>query len=349
MLIGGGYASGREIVEFFLSQGVMGGAIALFAATILFGVVLALAFELARIHRAYDYQSFTVALLGRYWWLFEICYLTIVILVLSVVASAAGTVLGARLTISATVGTSIFVLAATALLLVERSRLALLFSFWSFLLYLAYITLLVLSIRTPASYDPIAISQPAHILPSLASAFLYAGYNLATIPTVLFVLRAHTSRMQALVSGLLAGPIALIPGALLFIVMARHYPMILQEEVPLTYLLAQIASPGFELAIEIVILGTFLQTAVGLIHSFNERVDHAARLRARTLPFAGRAAIALALLIFSTFVAARLSLIDLIAHGYGTLTYAFLALFVLPVILLGTAALLRRPAEARSE
>ena len=59
MIIAGGYGTGRELVEFFLQYGPVGGLLGmLLPATILMGVFCAIAFELARLTRSYDYRNF---------------------------------------------------------------------------------------------------------------------------------------------------------------------------------------------------------------------------------------------------------------------------------------------------
>ena len=94
MIIAGGYGTGRELVEFFLQYGPVGGLLAmLLPATILMGVFCAIAFELARLTRSYDYRTFLKQLLGRFWFLYEIAYLTAIILILAVVGAAAGALL----------------------------------------------------------------------------------------------------------------------------------------------------------------------------------------------------------------------------------------------------------------
>ena len=48
IVIGGGYGTGRELVEFFLLRGPFAGYLGMLVATVIWGVVLALGFELAR-------------------------------------------------------------------------------------------------------------------------------------------------------------------------------------------------------------------------------------------------------------------------------------------------------------
>ena len=88
VIIAGGYATGRELVEFFLSTGPLAGILGMGLAALAFSVIAALSFEFARLGRTYDYRSFFKQLLGPAWFLFEIAYLILGILVVAVIGAA---------------------------------------------------------------------------------------------------------------------------------------------------------------------------------------------------------------------------------------------------------------------
>ena len=90
IVIGGGYGTGRELVEFFLTEGPAGGYLGMLISTVIWGVILALSFELARAGRFFDYRTFLSSLLGRGWVAFEVLYVLQVILTVAVVGSASG-------------------------------------------------------------------------------------------------------------------------------------------------------------------------------------------------------------------------------------------------------------------
>ena len=64
VVIGGGYATGRELAEFFLPSGPWGGITAMLLATLIWSGVCVATFLFARATGARDYQSFVRALLG---------------------------------------------------------------------------------------------------------------------------------------------------------------------------------------------------------------------------------------------------------------------------------------------
>ena len=59
IIVGGGYGTGREIVQYFTRFGPHGGLLALTVATLVFGLVLSLTFEIGRRFRAYDHRAFS--------------------------------------------------------------------------------------------------------------------------------------------------------------------------------------------------------------------------------------------------------------------------------------------------
>ena len=61
-----------------------------------------------------------------------------------------------------------------------------------------------------------------------------------------------------------------------------------------------------------------------------------------------RLAIAMTALVFAVLLAGRIGLIDLIAKGYGTLTWVFILVFVIPVCTIGAWKIFRGKVPAAS-
>src|SRR5690606_17755057 len=73
-LIGGGYATGREIVAFgakFVSLGWIAGVFIIVG----FGLMAFLMFEIARRFQAFDYRTLLRKLIGPLYWTFDIVYI----------------------------------------------------------------------------------------------------------------------------------------------------------------------------------------------------------------------------------------------------------------------------------
>jgi uncharacterized membrane protein YkvI len=162
----------------------------------------------------------------------------------------------------------------------------------------------------------------------------YAAYNLGVIPAVLFSVRHCKERREAVGAGLLAGPIAMIPGLLFYLAIAGQYPEVLDRSVPANSLLEALGSPAFQWAFQIVLFGTLIETGTGMIHAVNERTSGFFQDRRMEMPRLLRLSMGVGLLLAGALIA-QTGLKDLIAKGYGTITWGFLLIYVIPVLTLG--------------
>ncbi len=334
VVIAGGYGTGRELVEFFLNQGPRGGLLGIAVTTVIFSAVSMVTFELARLWSAFDYRHFFQRLLGRGWWLFEACYVGLLLIVLAVVAAASGSIMEETFGVSYWIGVAAVMLAVGALVFGGNEAIERFFSAWSFVLYALYAIFFVWCFR---SFGP-AIASNLGAEPAgsgwLWAGLSYAGYNLAVIPPVLATLRLHETRRETFVAGALTGPIAMIPGLLFFLATVGQYPAILDATVPANVLLELLGSRGLQVAFQLVLFGTLVETGAGLIHAFNERISGLQTDRDGVLAPWVRPAVAVGLLALGTVIS-RFGLIDLIARGYGTLTVGFIVVYVIPVLTVG--------------
>jgi uncharacterized membrane protein YkvI len=173
----------------------------------------------------------------------------------------------------------------------------------------------------------------------------YVGYNMASIPLILFCVRHMTSRRDAFAAGLLAGPLVMIPALLFFLAMAATYPEILNAAVPADVMMQRLGIQWLEIIFYIVVFGTFVETGTAFIHAVNERVDEVFHEKNRSMPDWLRLVIALSALLVAVLLALRFGIIDLIARGYGTLTWVIIAVFALPLCTIGVWKILRRRSD----
>lgn len=341
VVIGGGYATGRELAEFFMPSGPWGGLLGMGAAALVWSLVMAISFEICRASRSYDYKNFFQQLLGRFWFLYEILLVILMILILSVVGAAAGEIVQNLLGASPVIG-SLLLLAAVGLLVFYGNRVIERFmGFWSFLLYVTYFMLVVWCFATFG--DEITANFAGGELGGrwFWDGVRYAGYNIAAVPVVFFALRHLKTRKEAITAGLLAGPLGMLPAVFLYVAMMAAYPEVGELPIPSALLLARIDAFWFSALFQIVLLGTFVQTGVGLIHAINERVAATLAARGRAMPAIWRPIIAVLILLTALVLATRFGIIPLIGQGYGLLTYGFIAVFVLPVLTLGLVRVIR--------
>ena len=342
VVIGGGYATGRELAEFFLPSGPWGGLAAMLLAMLLWSVICAVTFALARAMGTFDYRSFFEKLLGRGWILFEIAYVLFVTLILAVFGAAAGEIGSAVFGLPSIAGT-LFLAALIALFVTfGNSSVEGLFKYVSFLLYGVYALFMVLALSSFGDLIAARFAIPAPTDGWALGGLTYASYNVVGAVVILPVVRHMASQRDAVISGLIAGPLAMAPAILFFIAMIAFYPGIINETLPSDFMLQRLNMPLFHLLFQLMIFAALLESGAGSVHAINERIDTALKARrGRALTNRARAAIAGGLLIGCMFIADRFGLVALIASGYRTLAYVFLATYVVPVLTIGLYLLVR--------
>lgn len=343
IVVGGGYGTGRELVQFFLIKGPLGGYLGMAVATLIWGAILALGFELARSGRWFDYRTFTKGLLGRAWVAFEVLYVASAVLTIAVVGSASGELSAEMFGSAPLIGTLVAVAAVAFFAFWGSALIERFFSVWSIALYVVY---LVMIARVAPQFGG-AILRNAGVTepgaPWLLGGLEYAAYNLAALPAILFVARHLESKRDSVIAGFAAGLIAMFPGALIYTALLAFYPAILEESIPANFVLDQLGSTGFQLFFQLVLFGTFIETGTGMIHGFNERVAGLLEERGQTLTHWRRLGIAAILLVASVWLADSFGLIALIERGYGWITYGYWLIFLAPILIVGGRRMFATP------
>lgn len=336
VVIGGGYATGRELVEFFLPSGPLGGVFGMLLATALWSAICALTFLTARSVAATDYGSFFNRLLGPAAPLFDVVYLALVTIVLSVAAAAAGEIAHASLGWPPIAGTLLLMSGVALVTGRGNASVESLFKYVAIFLYGVYAVFVILVVLHAG--DRIAdafTTAPAVGGDWVLGGLTYAGYNVIAAIAILPVTRHFQSRRDAVIAGLLCGPLAMLPALLFFVCMVAWYPSIASVTLPSDYVLSRIDAPAFRAVFQAMIFLALLETGAGLVHSANERIAGLAARRGATVTLKQRTALSLALLVFAVFVAAHLGLVALIASGYRVLALLVIAVFVVPLVTRG--------------
>ena len=331
LIIGGGYGTGRELVEFFLSAGPIYGLVNMAIATIIWSVVLAVCFEFSRMGNHYEYRSFLKSILGKGWIAYEYLYLIGLVLVVSVMGSASGEIFSEIFNVEEIVGVMIMMALVGLIVFYGTDLVENVLSIWSIILYAAFITMFIVVFKMFSSDITANFSLQSEGSSLVMGGIKYAAYNIGLAPAILFCVRHLDTRKEAIVSGVLAGIIGMIPALILFLAMLSQYPNIVSEAVPVNLILDKIGWSSFKLIFQIVLFGTFIETGVSMIHGFNERIVSVNR----NLDDKWRALIGIGLLIISIFIANAVGLISLIAKGYGFITWGYWIIFVIPVLTIG--------------
>lgn len=340
VIIGGGYATGRELAEFFLPSGPWGGVFGMLLAAVVWSAVAALTFLYARRTGSLDYRSFFRALLGPAWPVFEIVFLLFLILVLAVFGAAAGALGAALLGLPPIVGTLALVVLIAGFTAFGNDAVEELFKYVSFLLYGVYAVFLAFALTSFGDRIGGAFAAAPPARDWVAGGLTYAGYNILGAVLVLSVLRHARSDRDAFVSGVLAGPLAMLP-ALLFYVCMTAWPEVRDVALPSDFLLGKLDAPVLRWIYQLMIFAALLESGTGGVHAFNQRIAAALGGDA-ALTRRSRLAISLALLTGAVFLADRFGLVQLIATGYRTLSYAVIGVYILPLLTIGVWQLATR-------
>jgi uncharacterized membrane protein YkvI len=333
VVIGGGYATGRELASFFLSSGPKGGLYGMILTMLICSLVCALTFMLAWRTGSRDYRSFFRQLLGKFWPAFEVAYCLALMVTLAVFAAASGAIGHALFGWSELAGALCLAIFITLFAMFGNDLVERLFKYVSLFLYTVYAVFIVLSLWRFGGRIDTALSMPVTENAWAIGSLSYAAYNVVGAVVILPMLRHLRTSRDAMIAGCLAGPLAMIPAILFFVSMTAFYPAIVAEPLPSDYLLRELHVPAFRIVFQLMIFAALLEGGVGGVHAINERIAGARRVQGRDLSPAVRLAVTATLLTLSIVVATKVGLIHLVAEGYQLLAYAFLLVFLVPLIL----------------
>ena len=150
-------------------------------------------------------------------------------------------------------------------------------SAWSIVFYATYGSMFALVVWKFGPQLHAALrATPLDWAEALRDSFSYLGYNVVILPILMFVARNFQSRPEALAAGALAGPLILLPG----LASLLRFVGLLSGDSDRTAADFRGAGASREpcapVCVELVILGAFVKTGVGLLHGLNERFARAA-------------------------------------------------------------------------
>ncbi len=217
----------------------------------------------------------------------------------------------------------------------------------SYLLYAVYALFIVIALVSFGDRVPAGFAANPQTSGWALSGLTYVGYNIVGAVVILPVLRHLVSDRDAVVAGVLSGPLTMLPALLFFIPMVAFYPEVQSATLPSDYLLQRIGIPAFHLLFQAMIFSALLESGTSSVHAINERIDHAWQSRrGEPLSHRARLTIALVVLVGCMVLASRFGLVALIANGYRALAYLLLATFILPLLTVGVWKILRNESAA---
>ena len=346
VLIGGGYATGREIYSYGAKYGAMGWMSGL-TIGIGFALFAFLTFEICRIYKVYDYKNYIKQVIGPFWPVMDVLTILIAIVLIAVMAAATGSIFE-QVGLPNIFGSVIIVLLC-GLLNFKGARVIEKFeSIGTILLYAGYIlfTILVLVNKGDnisvvfANHDTSAYDGTVTVPLCIYTGILYVAYNINSIPMGMFSLTRQTKRKETLISGIIAGLLMVIPWFLSYYAMMCFYGdtsiVGADVETPWVEMIKAVNGGPALLALFSVVMGwTLLETATGCIHMIIDRFDVAlAQKGAARLSDKNRGLITIVTLTLALLLS-RVGVVTLIEQGYTYLSYGFILFYLLPTLLIG--------------
>lgn len=341
VIVGGGYGTGREVVEFISRFGPWNGLYANILIGLLMGLVMAVSFDFARQFKVLDYRTFFKQLLGPLWFLYEIVFLVTLLLVLAVTGSAAGEVLQGTFGLPSYVGIVLMLLIVVLLNYFGRQWVARTLTTWGLLMSLVLLVFVTATfvLRGNAIVTNFQNDQGGEGW--LTSAFQFFLFNIFLVPVALYAAEHIQTRTQAWGAGLIGGVLAIFPGLIFHLSFMAGYPGVLDQPIPTYWLLRDMGLEWLLLIYVIFLFGTIAQTGVGVLQGINERLDHwwteqkGKPLRPELHSMIAAGAVLISLLL------ANIGIVALVAKGYGSLAWFSLGIYIVPILTLGAYQLYR--------
>ncbi|MEQ8201088.1 MAG: hypothetical protein ABRQ24_06685 [Syntrophomonadaceae bacterium] len=272
-VIGAGFASGQEIVQFFVHYGHYG-IYATAVAALMFAACGSRLLYLAHAQRASNYQDILNHLLGeRLGWLVDILVAVFLFLGISTMLSASGAVFYEHLYLPKTLGIFIAYLVVVILLITGKKGLI-----YSYNLLVPVKLILMMLISGYAAFYINPGPHDARVLAAyhnenwnwLISAILYVSYNFSLAMVVLTQYQGITTRRNGILGaawgGLALGGMVLIN----YLAMCKFLPEVTYYQVPMLFVAGQVSQTAKHLYTIVLWLG-IITTALANAYGFTQR------------------------------------------------------------------------------
>ena len=273
-VIGAGFASGQEIIQFFVvygSDGLKGTLLATFAFALCGGMLLYLAHR----HQVSNYQDLLAGLMGNKggklidWLLAAFLFLGI-----STMLSASGAVFEEHLYLPKSLG--ILLTYLTVIFFLFSGKKGLIFSFNMlvpikiiFLLFVTSYVVFFMESQALGSYS--AYLCPVDSRLWIMSSILYVAYNFSLAMVVLSEYQSLSNCREGIAGAAWGGLMLGILVVLSYLSLCKFLPVVMHYEVPMLYLMGRI-SPGVKQFYTLILWIGILTTAIANAYGFTQRI-----------------------------------------------------------------------------
>tara|TARA_S200000501_G_C20858142_1_gene758562 strand:- start:241 stop:1329 length:1089 start_codon:yes stop_codon:yes gene_type:complete len=335
VIIGGGYATGREIVEFVTRNNPKGGLISLAVISLTFSLLISISFVFAKMFSKFEYRGFLNTLLGRFWIAYEICFILLLIIIIAVVCSAASQTIFNTFGIS-----SIYTLTLTAILIVSFSFLGNDFvekslSCWTIVILMSALAFFFATGSHNNFFERLATAPEFDSISSIKTGFMFALYNSALIPVLIYSVKYVPNTKIAALSGIFTGMMGAAPAFLLHFSLMGDFPTIIDIKVPVFWKLNQLSLVSAQYIYVVALFGTLILTAVGILRGVSERVNGWLIQKSHRPLSKKYECLLTGAIIFSSLALSQVGIITLVSKGYSLLGWAFFCIFTIPLLSVG--------------
>ncbi len=360
VLIGGGYATGREIYEYGAKFGSMGWISGL---TIGLGFALFafLTFEICRIYKVYDYKNFISKVIGPLWPVMDVLTVLIGIMLIAVMAAATGSIFE-QVNLPNFLGAVVIILICGLLNFKGKRVIEKFETIGTILLYGGYILFTIIVIVNKGSHigevfssmDTSAFDGKTTVALCIWTGILYVAYNINAIPMGMFSLTRQTKRKETVISGLVAGLLMVIPWFLSYFAMMCFYgdSSIVGADVttPWMEMIKAVGGGAPLLILFSVVMGwTLVETATGCIHMVVDRFDVALAEKGHPKLSDGKRGLVTVIALAAALLLSRVGVVDLIEKGYSFLSYGFILFYLLPTLFIGGYKIIKHKTSQKEE
>lgn len=322
LVVGAGFASGQEILQFFASFGRVG-LLGCVVSTLAF-VVLTMAFTaMGQRLKAESHKEVVQALLGRHLGrVFDVLITFFLFAVTVVMLAGAGSLLHQWLGLSEAWGSALATVVTVLIVCLDVRRVIAFIGAITPLLVLTTILIAGYVMATPkadmATLEAAAAAQPRAASHWLIAALLYVSYTVVAGMPFLVIMGGQASSPRVALRGGVLG--SLLLGILMLLVTCALYwrmDTLNNLSMPLLALAGQM-SPWLGLLMSLVIFGMIVNTAVGMLYAFVARLMPAGTPQFRWATAAGGA-----LALAGSFVG-FIALMGTVYPAYGYIGFALI-------------------------
>jgi len=274
-VVGAGFASGQEIVQFFVNYGSYGLPGAL-SATILFALMGGLLLYLAHCYRVSNYQDLLTKIAGeRFGPVIDLLLAVFLFLGISTMFSASGAVFYEHLYLPKNLGIFTAYLLVVVSLLAGRQGLILSYNLLVpvklvlLLIITGYAALFVKETPAATTYTAYMSSQASQLWG--LSSLLYVAYNFALAMVVLTEYQSVGARRDGIAGAVWGGLVLGLLVLLNYLALSRFMPVVTHYQVPMLFIAGQISGTT-KLIYTVVLWIGILTTAIANTYGFSQRM-----------------------------------------------------------------------------